>query len=249
MGRGCTSGHGIVGNSRLSARSAAYTVTFMLAGAVTATMFDTNEALGVDSTRYTLGRGARSAEADEFGLWVKVGAASACAFAAAWFYIARAIKTGSDDGKEGPSAAKRHAIDVVVDGAAGFTFGLGLAVSGMMSPAKVSGFLSVTRASFDPSLMFVMGGAMAVTMIGMRVIGAHTGRRPACSYNSFDFSSNTKIDKPLLLGGVLFGAGWGLAGICPGPAMVSSVATPSAENLMWIASFIAGMWAHERAAG
>ena len=86
-------------------------------------------------------------------------------------------------------------------------------------------------------------------MIGMRVIGAHTGRRPACSYNSFDFSSNTKIDKPLLLGGVLFGAGWGLAGICPGPAMVSSVATPSAENLMWIASFIAGMWAHERAAG
>ena len=249
MGRGCTSGHGIVGNSRLSARSAAYTVTFMLAGAVTATMLDTNEALGVDSTRYTLGRGARSAEADEFGLWVKVGAASACAFAAAWFYIARAIKTGSDDGKEGPSAAKRHAIDVVVDGAAGFTFGLGLAVSGMMSPAKVSGFLSVTRASFDPSLMFVMGGAMAVTMIGMRVIGAHTGRRPACSYNSFDFSSNTKIDKPLLLGGVLFGAGWGLAGICPGPAMVSSVATPSAENLMWIASFIAGMWAHERAAG
>ena len=116
-----------------------------------------------------------------------------------------------------------HAIDVVVDGAAGFTFGLGLAVSGMMSPAKVSGFLSVTRASFDPSLMFVMGGAMAVTMIGMRVIGAHTGRRPACSYNSFDFSSNTKIDKPLLLGGVLFGA----AGAWPAFAPVPPWCPPS----------------------
>jgi uncharacterized membrane protein YedE/YeeE len=248
MGRGCTSGHGIVGNSRLSARSAAYTVTFMLAGAVTATMFDTNEALGVDSTRYTLGRGARSAEADEFGLWVKVGAASACAFAAAWSYIARAIKTGSDDGKEGPSAAKRHAIDVVVDGAAGFTFGLGLAVSGMMSPAKVSAFLSVAAASFDPSLIFVMGGAMGVTMLGMKLIGANTGlHKPTCSYNSFDFTSNKSVDKRLLLGGALFGAGWGLGGVCPGPAIVASVAAPSALNLVWITAFLLGMFAHESA--
>jgi len=252
MGRGCTSGHGIVGNSRLSVRSMVYTLVFMASGALSATMFDTNGALGVSSTHHVLGRGATFAEPADVALWIRVGAASVCAFAAAWMYIKSAIKTTtSGEGKksddDGPSRATRHAIDVAVDGAAGVVFGLGLAVSGMMSPAKVSGFLSFTKESFDPSLMFVMGGAMAVTMLGMRVSGAHSGLgKPTCSYNSFDFTTNTKIDRPLLLGGVLFGTGWGLAGVCPGPAVVAAVATPSAELVHWLVALCVGVVLHER---
>lgn len=248
MGRGCTSGHGIVGNSRLSPRSMAYTLTFMASGAAVATVMGTNAALGVDSATHVLGAGAVRAESDDVELWMRLGAASAAAFAAAAFYIKRSIASGPKDAKgETVSAKKRHAIDVAVDGAAGLVFGLGLAVSGMMSPAKVSGFLSVTEASWDPSLMFVMGGAMAVTMLGIRFSGAHAphAHKPTCSYNNFDFSSNKSIDRPLLLGGVLFGAGWGLAGVCPGPAIVSAVANPSAEIGAWLVAFLAGMWAHE----
>ena len=117
-----------------------------------------------------------------------------------------------------------------------------------MSPAKVSAFLSVAAASFDPSLIFVMGGAMGVTMLGMKLIGANTGlHKPTCSYNSFDFTSNKSVDKPLVLGGALFGAGWGLGGVCPGPAIVASVAAPSALNLVWITAFLLGMFVHESA--
>ncbi|CEF98142.1 Domain of unknown function DUF4341 [Ostreococcus tauri] len=248
MGRGCTSGHGIVGNSRLSPRSFAYTLVFMATGAACATVFQTNAALDVDSKHHVLGRGTIGAERDDVELWVRLGAAAVCAFAAAAVYIKRAIAVSPKDGKGEAevSAKKKHAIDVVVDGAAGLVFGLGLAVSGMMSPAKVSAFLSVLEPSWDPSLMFVMGGAMAVTMAGIRFAKAHTGlHKPTCSYNNFDFATNKNIDRPLLIGGVLFGAGWGLGGICPGPAIVSSVANPSAELGVWIASFIAGMWAHE----
>lgn len=245
MGRGCTSGHGIVGNSRLSVRSMAYTVVFMVTGALTATIFDTNGALGVDSTHHVLGFGTSYAEPADLGLWTRIGAASVCAFAAARAYIKHNIRLGKDGH---PSPSKKHAIDVVVDGAAGLVFGLGLAVSGMMSPAKVSAFLSVAAASFDPSLIFVMGGAMGVTMLGMKLIGANTGlHKPTCSYNSFDFTSNKSVDKPLVLGGALFGAGWGLGGVCPGPAIVAIVAAPSALNLVWITAFLLGMFVHESA--
>ena len=121
-----------------------------------------------------------------------------------------------------------------------------MVISGMMSPAKVSGFLSVTESSFDPSLMFVMGGAMALTAPGIRYVKAHTGvHRPKCAYNEFDFPKTSKVDQNLLLGGILFGTGWGLAGVCPGPAIVSAVVNPSIEIAAWLGAFLFGMYAHE----
>jgi uncharacterized membrane protein YedE/YeeE len=249
MGRGCTSGHGIVGNSRLSVRSMVYTVTFMMAGACSATFGRTNEALGVNSGINVLARGASTPSDESAALWMKIAVASVAAFAATSYYIDHHLRKAGSDGKGSvahPPQSKKHTIDVLVDSLAGFVFGVGLVISGMMSPAKVSGFLSVTESSFDPSLMFVMGGAMALTAPGIRYIKAHTGvHRPKCAYNEFDFPKNSKVDQNLLLGGILFGTGWGLAGVCPGPAIVSAVVNPSIEIAAWLGAFLFGMYAHE----
>ena len=101
----------------------------------------------------------------------------------------------------------------------GVIFGLGLAVSGMMNPAKVTGFLDVAG-DWDPTLVFVMGGALLVTLPGYRVI--LNLRRPVLAG---DFSVPTKksLDAPLIWGSALFGVGWGLVGFCPGPAVAAIV--------------------------
>lgn len=101
--------------------------------------------------------------------------------------------------------------------AAGILFGLGLVVSQMTNPEKVIGFLDVFG-QWDPSLAFVMGGALIVTTIGYRL--ATKNPRPLFD-NTFQIPTNQQIDKRLAIGSVLFGAGWGLVGLCPGPAVAA----------------------------
>lgn len=99
---------------------------------------------------------------------------------------------------------------------AGLLFGAGLIISGMADPAKVIGFLNLAG-PWDPSLAFVMGGALAVTIPAF----ALAQRRPATLLGeSWPVADKTRIDGRLILGSVLFGLGWALAGICPGPALV-----------------------------
>jgi uncharacterized protein len=99
----------------------------------------------------------------------------------------------------------------------GLLFGAGLIVSGMADPAKVLNFLDIAG-SWDPSLMFVMGGAAGVALIGYRF----AWRRPAPLFDSrFHLPESVRIDAPLLGGAALFGLGWGLSGFCPGPALLS----------------------------
>ena len=100
---------------------------------------------------------------------------------------------------------------------AGLLFGLGLTVSGMVDPAKVLGFLDVAG-DWDPSLAFVMAGAIPVAAIGFAL-----GRRRAAPFAASTFATPTKtaIDARLVAGAVTFGIGWGLAGYCPGPALAS----------------------------
>ena len=101
--------------------------------------------------------------------------------------------------------------------AAGLLFGLGLVVSEMTNPEKVIGFLDLFG-QWDPSLAFVMGGALIVTTIGYRL----TTKYPRPLFDtSFQIPANQQIDKRLALGSVLFGAGWGLVGLCPGPAVAA----------------------------
>jgi len=125
---------------------------------------------------------------------------------------------------------------ILVQFAAALIFGIGLVISGMANPAKVLNFLDVAG-SWDPSLAFVMGGALAVTMIGYRLILA----RPKPIF-ALDFQLPTRraIDARLILGAAIFGVGWGLAGFCPGPAL-TSLGLGAPGTLAFVPAMLAGM--------
>jgi len=120
---------------------------------------------------------------------------------------------------------------------AGLIFGFGLLLSGMSNPAKVLNFLDVFG-TWDPSLAFVMAGAVTVAYIGFR-LAAHL-RRPFLS-QGFAGPRHQDIDARLLLGSAIFGIGWGLAGFCPGPAVVA-LASGSASVFIFVGAMLAGMW-------
>lgn len=125
--------------------------------------------------------------------------------------------------------------------ASGLVFGLGLIASGMTDPAKVKGFLDVAGA-WDPSLALVMGGAIAV---GVFAFAAANRRTRSWTGDAMEVPVNTRIDTRLIGGGVLFGIGWGVAGFCPGPAVV---ALGSGMGAAWIfvPAMLAGMAIHDR---
>lgn len=120
--------------------------------------------------------------------------------------------------------------------AAGLLFGLGLALSGMLDPARVRGFLDVGGA-WDPSLVFVLGGAVTVSALGYAV--SRRLPRPALA-PAFDLPAARRIDAPLVLGAALFGIGWGLSGFCPGPA-VAALSTGAAPVVVFVAAMLIGM--------
>jgi uncharacterized protein len=119
---------------------------------------------------------------------------------------------------------------------AGTLFGVGLAVSGMINPAKVVGFLDVAG-GWDPTLAFVMGGALLVTIPAFRVI---LNRPRPILADGFDLPTKSTLDARLLGGAALFGVGWGLSGFCPGPA-VAAVTTGLAPVFAFVAAMMAGM--------
>ena len=126
-------------------------------------------------------------------------------------------------------------IKYIVELGAGFLFGLGLIVSGMSDPSKVLGFLDITGL-WDPSLMFVMGGAIGVAIVPFYLIN----KNPKTWYNeSIKLPNKTLINKPLIMGNALFGIGWGLAGICPGPAVVG-LASGLPKAALFIVAMLAG---------
>jgi uncharacterized membrane protein YedE/YeeE len=122
----------------------------------------------------------------------------------------------------------------------GFVFGCGLLISGMVSAAKVLGFLDMFG-DWDPTLAVVMAAAVTVTWIGFR-IAARQG--PPFFAAKCEWPTKTRIDAPLASGAVLFGVGWGLAGLCPGPAVVN-LATLSPAVLVFVAAMIIGMALHD----
>jgi uncharacterized membrane protein YedE/YeeE len=124
---------------------------------------------------------------------------------------------------------------------AGTLFGLGLAVSGMMNPAKVVGFLDVAG-DWDPTLAFVMGGALLVTIPAFRVILNRP--RPVLA-DGFGLPTKSALDARLLGGAALFGVGWGLSGFCPGPA-VAALVTGLTPVFAFVAAMVAGMILYAR---
>ena len=114
---------------------------------------------------------------------------------------------------------------------AGLVFGLGLVISQMVNPAKVIAFLDLFG-NWDPSLAFVMGAALIVTAIGYRLVWRRP--RPVLA-ERFQVPGNRKLDARLAIGALLFGLGWGLVGLCPGPAIaaITSNSDPNASTTSW----------------
>lgn len=119
----------------------------------------------------------------------------------------------------------------------GLVFGLGLLVSGMADPAKVTNFLDIAG-HWDASLAFVMGGAALVTFIGYRL--AWRRAAPVLA-DGFDLPGARRIDRPLLLGAALFGAGWGIGGFCPGPAW-TALPLLAPGTLIFVPAMLLGLW-------
>ncbi len=126
---------------------------------------------------------------------------------------------------------------------AGLLFGTGLALSGMLDPTRVRGFLDVTG-PWDASLAFVLGGAVGVSAIGYAV--SRRMARPAFAAD-FDIPVMRRIDARLLTGSALFGIGWGLGGFCPGPAL-ASLSLGAARSFIFVAAMLVGMLAYRLAA-
>lgn len=122
----------------------------------------------------------------------------------------------------------------------GLVFGIGLIIGGMTNQAKVQNFLDLTGA-WDPSLGFVMGGAVVIGLIGFGILGRH---ERTLLGGAIRLPTASAIDRRLVVGGLTFGVGWGLGGFCPGPAL-ASVATGDIKPLIFTGAMMAGMFAFE----
>lgn len=129
-----------------------------------------------------------------------------------------------------------RAMQWVTAGLAGLLLGLGLILSGMANPAKVIGFLDVAG-PWDPSLGLVMGGGLVVGSIGFALLKKQPN---TLSGEPLNLPASRKIDLRLILGSVLFGIGWGITGICPGPGLVL-LGAGIPEGVIYVASLLAGM--------
>ena len=234
---GCTSGHGICGLSTLSPRSLAAVMTFMASGAATAVLAGTPAALGMASP--TPGAAFPILPGPE-----PLSAAAASVLIAALSGLLLGSTTVALAARQLSSTeALRGRLRLAGDLLVGAVAGIGLAVSGMGNPARVAGFLALGQgAAWDPSLMFVMGGAIAVALPGFKLVQASFAEPVAGGRFSLPGSTWKKgvsADLPRLVGGsVLFGVGWGLSGLCPGPMLLQFGAGPLNPALL---AALAGM--------
>lgn len=227
-GSGCTSGHGICGNSRLSPRSAAATGSFMLAGAVGATLGQTSSWLKTVS---------QNASTMNIISWPTLPSTSFIIASSLAFTFGSLIHVVlsllSHDHypteKEASKSYKNELARMLVDGLSGLTFALALGLAGMTSQQRVADFLDLSSglSQWDPTLGLVMGGALGLTtpLIHTWVEGLHllpTGKPRTCdAFKLPDLVNGKGIDYELLTGSFMFGLGWGIVGLCPGPSMIS----------------------------
>ena len=139
------------------------------------------------------------------------------------------------------ATAARERLQPIFASLSGTLFGLGLAVSGMIDPAKVLAFLDVAGA-WDPTLAFVMVGALCVTTPAFHYV---LKRRRPWFADAFALPTKADLDPRLIIGAALFGIGWGLAGLCPGPA-VTALVTGSAGVTAFFAAMLVGFLLHDR---
>ena len=213
MGCGCTSGHGVCGLPRFSLRSLVAVGCFMASGMVVSSSL---HYLGFFNAMTGHSWGATTEQWWQWAgplvtLWLVVQAAIVASLTSGW-------------------------IDYAIGGLTGFLFGCGLLLSGMCRVSKVSGFLTLDWAVWDPSLALVMGGAVGFNLCTFPTI---LQREKPVVQESFSCPSRTDIDWELVLGSCIFGVGWGLGGMCPGPGLMSTVV--KTHSIIWAAGLIGGM--------
>ena len=135
----------------------------------------------------------------------------------------------------------RTVLQVAAALASGIVFGFGLSLSGMLNPSRVQGFLDIFGA-WDPSLAFVLGGAVLVAFVGVQTMKRM--KHPAFD-DSFHVPTNNCIDAPLVVGSALFGLGWGIGGFCPGPA-IAALMIGLPETVVFVVAMLGGMTLHDR---
>lgn len=226
LGNGCTSGHGLQGNARLSKRSMVFTATFMATGFCVATMLGSARAVTAVPTVLPSVDDTISVAARVLGVHFALYLSSAG--------LARA-------GALSPAAAPL--VNSFLDGT---LFGMGLGIAGMTSAARVVQFLDFSQASWNPTLMCVMVGGLAViTPFVQGLVLPGRLAKPLLA-DAFALPTSTIVDRKLLVGGVLFGTGWGISGMCPGPAIVN-LASPFHPSLVNVAAMAAAVHLSESA--
>ena len=233
LGNGCTSGHGVCGLGRLSKRSLCAVLTFMGTAAVSSWLV---------GPMFLAGSENAIDESSNYRVPLALGLATIAA-PLLWK-------------KETPSTIEKDTTvkKSLVGAVAGSIFAIGLAISQMAVPDKVRGFLQVggiLDGTWDPTLATVMGSAIPISMICYYFVPV-TGRTnhsqqlqaPVCASKFSIPTDNTTIDSNLLIGAALFGVGWGLGNLCPGPALFSlAIGHNRAVNLCWMPGFWVGSYA------
>jgi uncharacterized membrane protein YedE/YeeE len=260
MGSGCTSGHGICGLPRLSPRSAVAVATFMATGALAAVATRGGSAALTALALAPAGAAASALPLLPAGAAALVPTALAVAGAAAVFRARWFAAPGAGAGGRDHDAPTAHAAALLC----GLVFGAGLGLSRMTDPQKVTSFLNPWAAGgWDPSLAGVMGAGVLINLVTFRWL-ARAGARPilagavraaetecatlADALPMGACAKNSRVDAPLVLGAALFGLGWGLSGVCPGPSIVSLPAG-GVNALFMFPATVAGMVLFELARG
>lgn len=223
LGNGCTSGHGICGLARFSRRSLAAVVTFMTTAIITASLLPENFLKSNPVIPTKLPSFTSSVQND-----VLVIAATVAAVA-----IGSSLKN------------KQPLHKMIGASISGFLFATGLAVSGMILPSKVVGFLDVSNiassGSYDPTLACVMAGGVLVSLLGYQYKNIFRNVKPILA-EEYNVPCNTIIDSRLLIGASCFGLGWGIGGLCPGPAMFHATTGNTSVLYYWMPSFFIGSY-------
>ncbi len=142
---------------------------------------------------------------------------------------------------QSPTCILKRTLFYVVALLSGFIFAIGLGLSNMTYPAKVLRFLAITSIrDWDPSLGFVMGGGLVITIIAFQLL-LRILKKPVL-FGKFCLPTNREIERKIIIGPIIFGVGWGLAGICPGPGIVGLVAT-NTKQYVWFIGVVAGIYA------
>lgn len=235
LSNGCTSGHGVCGLARFSPRSLAAVISFMLSGIVTATTIASPLAPWASYT--SILRQDRSTTALTSDLLSSLMLAAAGSLVA-WSHF----RTKTDDASaSAPVLYSQKAYGAAVSGA---LFALGLGISGMSQTQKVAGFLDWQPLvagrweAYDPTLLTVLGSAVPISALAYW----YRRSRPHCPADGIP----TTIDRRLILGSLLFGLGWGLVGLCPGPGLWSAAAGQADVLFTWLPAFLGGSYLGER---